>query len=129
MEKELSIWGYFEKCVVQSYANFEGRARRKEYWSFRLVFFVLAMSLNLLCGALARMADMYALGFIPLLFVLALFLPDLAVMVRRLHDVGRSGWWVLISFTIVGIFLLLYWFIKEGDQGPNQYGEDPKQIA
>ena len=53
------------------------------------------------------------------------FLPSLALFVRRLHDVGRSGWWILIAFTGIGVFVLLYWLIKASDAGANKYGEGP----
>ena len=58
-------------------------------------------------------------------FVVALFLPSLAIAVRRLHDVGRTGWWMLLSFTGIGIVLLLYWQCQEGTSGSNSFGRDP----
>lgn len=57
---------------------------------------------------------------------LILFIPGLAVTVRRLHDLGRSGWWILVAFTIIGIFVLLYWYCQEGERATNRFGDDPK---
>lgn len=130
MNQKLSIWDYFEKCVTQNYANFEGRAKRKEFWSYVLVIFLLSMALNVISYMLVAMTDMLAFAFIPTLLAIALFLPGLAVCVRRLHDVGRSGlWYLMILIPLIGAFILLYWFIKDGDLGPNEYGEDPKQLT
>ena len=56
---------------------------------------------------------------------LVLFIPGIAVAVRRLHDIDRSGWWFLLAFTVIGILLLLYWYIQPGTQGMNRYGHDP----
>ena len=71
--------------------------------------------------------ELAIIGFYPLdsILFLVLFLPFLAVAIRRLHDVGRSGWWVLIPLTIIGIIPYFYWMIKKGDYGENEYGEDP----
>jgi uncharacterized membrane protein YhaH (DUF805 family) len=59
------------------------------------------------------------------LATLVFFLPSLALAARRLHDVGRSGWWVLILFTVIGIPVFLYWMVKDSDKGKNAYGEGP----
>ena len=59
----------------------------------------------------------------------ALFIPGIAVAARRLHDINRTAWWILIAFTIIGIFLLLYWYIQPGNRGDNDYGPDPLRAA
>lgn len=130
MNRELSIWRYFDKCVAQNYVNFEGRARRKEFWSYQLVYFLLYLAVYIPSLILIVMTEISSFAFIPFVMAIALWLPGLAVCVRRLHDIGRSGWWYLILLIpLIGGFILLYWAIKEGDPGPNQYGEDPKQSA
>ena len=74
--------------------------------------------------AASRAADMFS-GTTGNLASLAFFLPGLALVARRLHDVGRSGWWFLIAFTIIGIPVLLYWLVKDSDAGANKYGAGP----
>lgn len=99
--------------TTAAYADFRGRASRSEYWWFYL-FSVLAI----FTGALISLAALN-------LFALALFLPSLATSVRRLHDVGRSGWWLLLGLIPFGGFVVLYWSVKASDPGANRYGEGP----
>nr|WP_232243107.1 DUF805 domain-containing protein [Paenibacillus sp. GSMTC-2017] len=109
---------------MKDYVTFTGRARRKEYWLFVLV--------NAIIGTL-----LYSLTFISesLVFLywiygIAVFLPSLAVLVRRLHDTNRSGWWFLINFVpFVGWIVLLVFLCLDGSPGTNEYGEDPKGSA
>ncbi|MEM9259592.1 MAG: DUF805 domain-containing protein, partial [Bacteroidota bacterium] len=95
---------YF-KLALSKYAQFTGRSRRSEYWYFTLVNILISVGFNILT-AITEMGLFTMLGS---LVGLALFIPALAVAVRRLHDVGRSGWWYLIIFTGIGIFVVLYW--------------------
>jgi len=115
--------------VLGKYATFTGRATRSEYWWYILAFALLGAVLAVIEGSL--IAPM--LGFEPfaeeagqplrMLAGLALFLPTLTVTVRRLHDVDRSGWWYLLSLIpVIGILVLLYWYIQPGTEGPNQFG-------
>jgi uncharacterized membrane protein YhaH (DUF805 family) len=113
------------RTCLGRYANFTGRARRAEYWWFAL-FQVLVL-------VLAEIVD-YAVGSGPailtFLATLALILPSLAVSVRRLHDTGKSGWWILISFVpIVGPVVLLVFVLSGGDPAANQYGPSPKAVT
>ncbi len=110
---------------LKRYAEFGGRSRRMEYWMFFLF--------SVLIGIFTSIIDMVIFGmdndFSPLnsLTSLALFIPSIAVAVRRLHDIGRSGWWYLLVFAIIiGWIVLLIWFCTEGTKGPNEYGPDPK---
>lgn len=115
--------------VIKSYSDFNGRARRKEYWMFTLwniIFALLAVLLDYSFGIVYPLV-----GYGPLYIAYALFVlvPGIAVTVRRLHDIGKSGWMYLVAFIpIAGFILLLILFIKEGDQGNNAYGEDPKEL-
>ncbi|MFE7707297.1 DUF805 domain-containing protein [Streptomyces sp. NPDC057486] len=109
--------------VLKKYAVFSGRARRTEYWVFNL--FNLAISIVLF--AVGR-----AIDFTPLqvLYALAMLLPSLAVGVRRLHDDGRSGLWLLIGLIpLVGDIVLLYFFSSNSQPGDNKYGSVPKYIG
>lgn len=110
--------------VRDNYANFTGRARRSEYWFFVLFSAIISFILQLIDYALFGIES---IGWISLLYGLAVFIPGLAVSVRRLHDVGKSGWYyLLILLPIIGWIWLLILFFTEGDSGPNEYGPDPK---
>ena len=106
----------------QSYVNFSGRAARSEYWFWTLFVVLVSLAATLIDLALFQNLD-----FSPLqgLVGLGLFLPGLAVSIRRLHDVDRTGWWLLLVFTVVGGILLLIWNCMRGTVGPNRYGPDP----
>lgn len=115
-EESYSGFHWFVKCL-KNYVNFNGRARRKEFWFFNLLYFCLLLFISGLLGSQSPLLIVVLLG---------LFLPAFAVSTRRLHDIGKSGWWYLISFTGVGYFLLIFWWAKEGDTNSNQYGEPAK---
>lgn len=104
-------------AVLNKYATFEGRARCKEYWMFVLVNFVIAFVIGFI-GGLAKSKAIVGLGNI---YQLAVLVPGIAVGVRRMHDVNKSGWYLLIP--IYNLILL----ISAGEEGPNPYGPDPKQ--
>jgi len=114
------------KSVFTNYVNFKGRARRSEYWWFVLANFIVSCVL----GILANATGSGIISAISSIYSLAVLLPSLAVEVRRLHDIGKSGWWLLISLVpVVGAILLIVWAAKDGDPAPNQYGENPKNSA
>ncbi|MDM1020056.1 DUF805 domain-containing protein [Acinetobacter sp. VNK23] len=115
-EEKYSGFHWFVKCL-KNYVNFNGRARRKEFWFFNLVYFGLLLIISGLFGSQSPLL---------ILLLLSMFLPALAVSTRRLHDIGKSGWWYLISFTGIGYFLLIFWWATEGDNHSNQYGEPTK---
>ncbi len=118
---------WYKKVVFENYANFEGRARRAEYWWYALGNFILLIIAMILDNVLGITMGQMGYGPIYALLALATFIPGLAVGIRRLHDVGKSGWFYLIIFIpIIGIIWLLILFFTEGTQGPNQYGPDPK---
>ena len=100
------------------YVIFSGRAPRSEYWYWALFSFIVQIVANMLDMAMG-------MGLISGLLSLALLLPSIAVGVRRLHDIDRTGWWLLIAFTGIGIILLIVWACIKGTDGPNQYGPDP----
>lgn len=113
---------------LKKYAQFEGRSRRKEYWSFFLLMlgvYIVAGMIDGILGLAGMVLGLY--GPLSLVAAVALFVPSLAVGVRRLHDTGRSGWWLLIGLIpLVGGLVLLYFMVIEGTPGPNEYGPDPK---
>lgn len=111
--------------VLKQYLDFSGRARRKEYWMFALftlIFMIVAAVLDNVLGI-----AFYGTGPIYMIYSLVVLIPSLAVLVRRLHDIGKSGAWFFISFIpIVGAIWMLVLLIKAGDAGDNKYGPDPK---
>ncbi len=115
--------------VLKQYAVFSGRARRKEYWMFvlfNMIFAIVAMILDNVLGI-----AMEGVGYGPIygLYLLAIIIPSLAVAVRRLHDVGKSGWMILISLIpIIGSIWLLVLLVTDSNPGENQYGQNPKDI-
>ena len=124
--------GFLEavQSCFNNFVTFSGRARRAEYWWFGLFCFGIGLVATLLDHRLTG-SPLRHTGPIVGLVSLAIFLPSLAVTVRRLHDVNRSGWWLLIVLVpLIGVLILLYlillyWTIKRGDAGSNTYGPDP----
>ncbi|MCH2479651.1 MAG: DUF805 domain-containing protein [Flavobacteriales bacterium] len=115
--------------VIKSYSDFNGRARRKEYWMFTLWNFIFALLAVLLDYSFGIVYPLVGYGPLYIAYALFVLVPGIAVAVRRLHDIGKSGWMYLVAFIpIAGFILLLILFIKEGDQGNNAYGEDPKEL-
>jgi uncharacterized membrane protein YhaH (DUF805 family) len=112
--------------VLRQYADFTGRARRTEYWMFVLFTAIIQIVLAVL-DSLLGLAFMPGTGVLTMLYLLAVLLPSLGVSVRRLHDTGRSGWWVLIGLVpFLGAIVLIVFAALEGDRGPNAFGPDPK---
>lgn len=109
--------------VMKKYATFSGRARRKEYWMFTLIN---AIIYGVLIGASMVLFDNYLLGII---YDLAILIPALAVSVRRLHDINKSGFWIFISFIpLIGGIWFLVLTCTEGTPGENRFGANPKAI-
>ncbi|EPX1268606.1 DUF805 domain-containing protein [Escherichia coli] len=108
--------------VLKNYVGFSGRARRKEYWMFTLI--------NAIVGAIINVIQLILgleLPYLSMLYLLATFLPVLALAIRRLHDTDRSGGWALLFFVpFIGWLVLLVFFCTEGTSGSNRYGNDPK---
>lgn len=119
--------------VLQNYASFSGRARRSEYWYFALfnmIFAIVAMVIDNVLGTTLNMGYGVSLpyGYIYILYVLAVFIPGLAVAVRRLHDVGKSGWmFFIVIIPIIGPIWLLVLLFTDSQHGVNKWGENPKQ--
>lgn len=126
----LSMIGWWKKVVIENYANFNGRARRAEYWFFSLGSFLMLIAFYFIgiVGAFSQsmVLTVAGIGFY-LLLSLGLLVPSIAVAVRRLHDLNKSGWYYLIGLIpLVGPIILLVWFFTDGDRFANKYGEDPK---
>jgi len=108
---------------LTQYAGFSGRARRSEYWWFALASFLASVVASIIDTAIG-------VSILEWILTLALLVPSLAVAVRRLHDTGRSGWWLLIGLIpLVGAIVLLVFFCQDSRPGTNQYGPSPKYQA
>lgn len=108
--------------VLKQYSDFSGRARRREYWMFVLANFIVCIVLGIISAILPKIG-----AAIQGLYSLAVLIPTLAVSVRRLHDIGKSGWWFLISLIpLVGQIWLIVLLCKDSDYNANQWGQNPK---
>ncbi|MCB9426645.1 MAG: DUF805 domain-containing protein [Flavobacteriales bacterium] len=115
-------------AVLKNYANFNGRARRKEYWMFTLFNVIFCVAAAVLDNILGITMQGIPYGPIYGLYVLALLIPGLAVAVRRLHDIGKSGWILFIALIpLIGSIWLLILLVKDGQLGDNKYGNNPKE--
>ena len=113
----MNIWNEIKKSVetvvFKNYVNFEGRATRPEYWWFTLAYAIVNIILSLIPRVGSVLSGILAL---------AVLIPSIGVGVRRLHDINKSGWWLLLSFIpIVGAIILILWLVKPSDNGENTY--------
>ena len=112
---------WYLKCLNQ-YADFEGRARRKEYWMFVLFNALISIVVE-------GIGYVFGLDFLVSLYALAVFIPVLAVSIRRLHDIGKSGWWYLIGLIpLIGWIILLVYYCTDSEPYDNKWGANPKQF-
>ena len=112
--------------AFRQYADFKGRAQRKEYWMFALFNLVIMIVLTLVGGGgEGGLGDVLS-G----IYSLAVLVPSVAVTVRRLHDIGKSGWWMLITLIpLVGPLIMLFFMVKDSQPGTNEYGPNPKEAV
>ncbi|MCY4429116.1 MAG: DUF805 domain-containing protein [Rhodospirillales bacterium] len=119
--------------ALKKYAVFEGRARRKEYWFFVLFYVIFALGLGLVevfLGPEIYLDEAETFGLLSGLYGLGMLVPSISVTVRRLHDSGRSGWWVLIGLIpLIGAIVLLVFMVLESQEGDNRFGPNPKEAA
>ena len=118
------------KTCFSKYATFSGRARRSEFWRFAQLILIISF----LLGFIPVVIRFYILDFIikmlEILTWLVFLIPSLAVSARRLHDIGKSGWWLLLGFIpIVGPIVLLIWACTDSQPGENQWGANPKEAT
>lgn len=142
--QQKSLFTYWLECFTKHYADFSGRARRREYWGTVLFNVIVQVALNVaLVAVLAILFSSIEINgevtVSPLLFVLinipryiyslVWLLPSLAVAVRRLHDIGKSGWNLLwIFLPIIGWIMLIYWYCQDSELGENKWGANPKFV-
>ena len=120
----LHYWKNYVTVVTQKFATFSGRATRGEYWRFFLMNVFVAFIV-----AFVEVGFFEQKGHLSDIYSLAVFIPGLALSARRLHDVNKSAWWLLMHFLpLFGTLYLLYLSLKKGDVGPNRFGEDPMPL-
>jgi uncharacterized membrane protein YhaH (DUF805 family) len=114
--------------ALKKYAVFSGRSRRMEYWYFVLFNIIVSIVLGAIDGLLLGTLDSgMGVGLLSGIYSLAVLIPTLAVTVRRLHDIDRSGWWILIGLVpLIGVIVLLVFALLDGTPGDNRYGPNPK---
>ena len=114
---------YDRDLLKNKYAEFDGRDRRSEYWYFVLFNGIVSLGLG--------MVDAFTgIGFLNYVYSLAVIIPGIAVSIRRLHDTGRSGWWLLVGLIpFIGWIILIVFFVQDSDPYDNQYGPNPKKPA
>ena len=121
--QEKSLFEYFTDCITLKLVDFDGRARRREYWGYVLFYNIIALVFVLIDILLGL--DLILVRIVSLIFAL----PSLAVSVRRLHDVGKPGYYILSGLIpILGAFYLLFLFIEDGESEDNAYGPNPKGL-
>lgn len=111
------------KTVLNNYATFEGRSGRPEYWWWVLAYIIAAVLLSFVGGVIG-LGD-----WLVNLFALALLVPNIAVGVRRFHDIGKSGWWLLLGLIPVIGWIAVIYFAAQPSVGPNEHGEGPQPLA
>ena len=120
------MFGWY-MIVLSKYVEFSGRARRKEFWFFLLMNMLVSFFIGFVVGFMAVVLKEPAIIFSGHIYSLVIFLPSISVLVRRLHDTGRSGWWYWIALVpLVGAIILIIFLAEDSDPGGNQYGPNPK---
>ena len=121
---------YFLNTLKNHYADFSGRARRSEYWYFTLFNMLGSIALLVLTVALSMVSETLGMVgyFVYIGWALALIVPGICVGIRRLHDIGKSGWWVLIGLIpFIGAIVLIVFMCTDSDSGVNAFGPNPKE--
>lgn len=123
----MNSFEYFKKCFRQ-YADFKGRARRAEYWYFVLYGWLISIGVSIVDALTFGIGD-DGMGLLGAIYSLVVFVPSLAVGVRRMHDTGRSGWTLLLGLIpIIGWVLIIVYSCQDSQPGGNKWGANPKEI-
>lgn len=118
---------YFE--ALRKYADFSGRARRREYWVFTLISAAITIGLTVADVVIGIYDEHSGFGLLSGLYTLAVLIPSLAVTVRRIHDTDHSGWWFFIAFVpCFGTIVMLLFLFSDSTPGENRYGPSPKEV-
>ncbi len=127
-QRQVSFKEAIVKALQQNYCNFSGRSSRSEFWWFSLFSCIVSWVVSLVVGIVSDW-NVKAISVGSWIVWFAFILPSLGISVRRLHDIGKSGWWLFISFIpLVGAIILLVWYCKDSQMEPNQYGPVPNLV-
>lgn len=119
---------YFH-CLTK-FAEFKGRAQRKEYWYFVLISIVIFVALNIVDHSIGTVVSKSGIGLFSGFYSVVVFIPNIAVSIRRLHDTNRTGWWILVNFIpLIGLLILLVFFVLDSTPGDNRFGPNPKSVG
>lgn len=117
-------------AVLKNYSGFSGRARRTEYWMFALFNLIIGVGFMILDNVAGITIGGLPYGVLYFLYAFVVLIPSVAVAVRRLHDVGKSGWMILISLIpLIGTIWLLVLLVTDSNPGENEYGPNPKEVT
>ena len=118
--------GWFIEAL-KKYAVFGGRSRRGEYWFFTLFSLIITVVLSIIDRVTGTFDSSAGMGLLSGIFSLAILIPSIAVSVRRLHDIDRTGWWFLLWLVpVIGVIVLLIFAVQDGTPGGNRFGPNPK---
>ena len=122
MNSYLDVW--------KKFADFSGRARRREYWMFGLFNFIVSLGLAFIDGFTGMVSPQAGVGLLSGIYTIAVIIPSIAVSVRRLHDTNHSGWaLLLLLIPLIGAIIILIWTVRDSDPGKNYYGPNPKRVS
>ena len=123
-QRQVSFKEAVVRALSQNYCNFSGRASRSEYWWFYLFSCIVSWVVSIIVSLFS--SDLSTMYIASMIVGLAFLLPGLGIAVRRLHDIGKSGWWLFISLIpLIGAILLLVWLCQDRQMEPNEYGPVP----
>ncbi|MDE5847167.1 MAG: DUF805 domain-containing protein [Muribaculaceae bacterium] len=127
-QRQVSFKEAVVRALTQNYCNFSGRASRSEYWWFYLFTCIVSWVVSIVVSLFSsELSIMYIASMV---VGLAFLLPSLGIAVRRLHDIGKSGWWMFISLIpLIGAIILLVWWCKDSQMEPNEYGPVPNLVG
>ena len=122
----MNFYNSIESCFFR-YFDFKGRSSRSEFWYFVLFITVVGLTFDYFDARILGVPylDYDGYGVLGSIFTLITVIPGLSVNIRRLHDINRTGWWVLLSFTGIGLIPLIYWACLKGDESDNKFGSNP----
>lgn len=127
-KQDMNPFDYFLEGL-KKYAEFKGRARRKAYWYFVLFSLIISFVLSYIDTLLGTYSIESGIGLLSGLFSLSIIVPSIAITVRRLHDTGRTGWWVLLGFIPILNLVLIFFMVLDSQPEENSYGPNPKPAA
>ena len=122
----MNFFESIKSCFIR-YTDFSGRSMRSEYWNFAVFIIVLTIVADYLDAKIAGVSylDYYGFGTLSIILTIVTIVPSTAVSIRRLHDINKSGWWLLLALTVIGIIPLIYWACKKSDEKENRFGKNP----